>query len=150
MERTARILFSGGLGLVFIAIAVMSTQLSYTARLLPLIVSIPGILLSAIAMLREFRDTPAKVEKYKQGGAREFRAASWIFAFWAAILLFGFIFGAPVITTVYFFLELRRGVAGSILGGLICFGVTYGVFERLLHVPLFQGLLIPLLASPVN
>lgn len=135
---------------MFIAIAVMSVQLSHTARLLPLMVSVPGILLSAIAMLREYRDTSAKVEKYEQGRATEFRAALWIFAFWGATLMFGFIFGSPVITAVYFFFEVRRSVAASILGGLICFAGTYGIFERILHVPLFHGLLTPLLASLMN
>ena len=150
MDRTGRVLFSSAIGLVFVAMGVMSIQLSPTARLLPLMVSVPGILLSVVALLRELRETPAKVENEEQGGVTEFEAASWIFAFWAAILLFGFIWGAPVITAAYLFIAVRRGIAASLLGGLICFGGTYGIFERLLHVPLFQGLLTPQILSLVN
>lgn len=142
-----RISFTAVIGLVFTAIAVMSLSLSPAARLLPLMVSIPGMLLSMIALLREIRVPAVADDGEEQGSMTELKAAGWIFAFWAAVLLFGFLIGAPLVTAAYLFLALRRSAVASIVAGLVCFAGTYGLFERLLDVPLFHGLLTPVFAS---
>lgn len=96
-----RISFTAVIGLVFTAIAVMSLSLSPAARLLPLMVSIPGMLLSMIALLREIRVPAVADDGEEQGSMTELKAAGWIFAFWAAVLLFGFLIGAPLVTAAY-------------------------------------------------
>lgn len=142
MTSSGRVFFAAAMVAFFAVICVMSLTLSPAARLLPLLIGIPGMLLAGLVTFQERGSARAEPQTPEVTVAAELTSAAWVAAFWASILFFGFLAGAPLITASYVFFALRYSAFGAILAGGACFAGTYGLFEELFNVPLFEGLLL--------
>ena len=69
-------------------------------------------------------------------------AAAWMVGFFAAIVLLGFPIAVPLFVFLYLKLHGREGWTLSILVTLGVWGVFYGLFDRLLHLPFPAGWLL--------
>lgn len=145
MPVDARTLFAAAIALIFFAFCVMAAPLPAAARLLPLVIGIPGTLLAVAVVVQEARTGKPAAAKDIVRAPGEASAISWIAMFWLGILLLGFSAGAPIVTGLYLLIGLRYGVAKSLLAALLCCALTYGLFEVVFHTPLFEGLLARLL-----
>jgi hypothetical protein len=145
MKLSFRHLFN--VGVVAIMAAVVITALGYDSqtRLLPLIVSVPVLILSVILTVQEFRGSKGgHSEKKKEHGGpnvfkKEIRVSIWIVAMFASLYLFGFI----ATTFFYTFVWLKFGArfswtsSLSVSAGSLAF--LYFVLIMALNVELYEG-----------
>lgn len=114
------------------------------ARAMPLLVGIPAILLCLLQIALDLKErdgiTPASAVDF----ARERPVILWLTAFFAGIIAFGFTWGAPVLVAAYLYFAARERPAVALAGGLLCFIMLYVVFEKLLKLQLFDGLVTAL------
>lgn len=124
-----------------------------TAALMPLIVGIPAVILCIVQLVNDLRRGEAE-EGGEEGatsdaGRERLRAEIsmffWIFLFLGGILAFGFQYAAPVLVLAFIWLgkgeKFVYGLAGAILTGV----VLYLVFNRMLGLEVFPGLVTPML-----
>lgn len=69
-------------------------------------------------------------------------AAGWMLGFFAAIVLLGFPIAVPLFVLLYLKLQGREGWTLSILMTLAVWGIFYGLFDRLLHLPFPAGWIV--------
>ena len=72
-------------------------------------------------------------------------AAGWMLGFFAAIVLLGFPIAVPLFVLLYLKLQGREGWSVSLIMTLAVWGVFYGLFDLLLHLPFPAGLLFSFL-----
>ena len=130
---------------------VAATAWPWKAALFPLVIGVPLFCLAAAeALWTLFGSAPAE-----SGEARDFQlslgkdtvrrtlvAAGWILAFFAAIVLLGFPIAIPLFVFLYLKLQGREGWAVSIVMTAAVWGVFYGLFDALLHLPFPAGWLV--------
>jgi hypothetical protein len=122
----------------------------WKAALFPLVIGIPLFCLAAVEALWGLFGSAAA-----EGEAREFRlsigeetarrtavAVGWILAFFAAIVLLGFPIAVPLFVLLYLKLQGREGWLLSVVMTLAVWGVFYGLFDQLLHLPFPAGWLL--------
>lgn len=142
MKLNGQALFAGDITLIFVSLSLMAVALSPQAMLLHLIIGVPGVLLGMIAVRRELWSGFARPEVDNPLSRREVGAMMWNAGFWLSALLFGFMVGAPLVIAGCFAAGLKKGVLGSVAGGFTCFLITWGLFDRLLDIQRFEGLLL--------
>jgi putative tricarboxylic transport membrane protein len=119
------------------------------AALFPLVISIPLFLLAGAEALWALFGSAA------QGSASDFKlsdhlpqsvalrrtliAVGWIFGFFFAIVLLGFLVAVPLFVFAYLRLQGRRGWIFSAVFTLAVWAFFYGLFDRLLHLPFPAG-----------
>lgn len=151
MKFSFRHLFN--IGVVVIMALIVITALGYDrqTRLLPLIVSVPVLILAVILTVMEFRESfrkPAHEEIQKGGAgekpgesvvAKEINVSLWVVAMFISLYLFGFI----ATTFFYTFLSLKVRSRFSwfsslaVSGGSLAF--LYVVLIYSLNVELYDG-----------
>lgn len=122
------------------------------ARLFPLAIALPALalaVLQAALSLRARASAPAEEraadEDALQGAVRARRTAeisAWILGILAAVFLFGFLLAVPLAAIAYLRIAAREGWFASVTVAALCWALVFGVFDRLLHVPLPPGELI--------
>jgi small-conductance mechanosensitive channel len=126
--------------LVFATMSLLALGFPEKARMMPLLVGIPGTLLALVQVVNEIR----AVHKETGEGlsAAEKQMFGWTFLFFAGILLFGFVLAGPLL--VYAFLLFGRGesLRVALISGVATWAVLYGMFEKGFEIPLFAGLLM--------
>ena len=123
------------------------------AALFPLAIGIPLFCLAAVeaawALLgrdvrsREARDFQLSAEGH--GTRRAGVAVAWMLGFFAAIVLLGFPFAVPLFVFLYLKLQGRESWTLSIVMTAAVWGIFYGLFDRLLHLPFAAGWLLAFL-----
>ena len=150
-NRSALIL---GIGIMAVSAFAALSALAWPLKtaLFPLVISVPLFCLASaevvclwlsgprFAQTQDFQRPPAEVPG-TVAGARTLRATGWILGFFAAIGLLGFLVAVPLFLFLYLKLESREGWIFSIVFTAAVWGVFYGLFERLLHLPFGSGLL---------
>jgi len=120
----------------------------WKAALFPLVIGIPLFCLAAAeALWTIFGAAPAQ-----EGEAKDFRlsignqtarrtlvATGWILGFFGAIVLLGFPVAVPLFVFLYLKLQGREGWLLSIAMTAAVWGVFYGLFDLLLHLPFPAG-----------
>ncbi|HXJ03047.1 MAG TPA: tripartite tricarboxylate transporter TctB family protein [Micropepsaceae bacterium] len=129
---------------IMVAVFAIAVGLSFTyapeARLLPLVIGIPGLLLSAIQLVTELRErNPAPVVTTEEH-SREGRMFVWFIGFVAALVLFGFLYAGPALVAAYLYFSGRERWYVALAGAGFAWAVLYGVFDWFLGLPLFEGL----------
>src|SRR5262245_37046029 len=128
----------------------------WKAALFPLVIGIPLFCLAAAEALWTLVGSAPE-----QGGeAKDFQlsigqdtprrtllAAGWILAFFAAIVLLGFPIAVPLFVFLYLRLQGREGWRVSIVMTAAVWGVFYGLFDLMLHLPFPAGWLFAWLGS---
>ncbi len=160
MKITTRLLFTLGLVMLLVAYVSTATTYNYQARMMPLIIGIPVLLLAAAQLVIEIRESAAQAKKspgrsVAESKTREPQEApiapdrrhkvkvyAWVLAVFAAIYLFGF-----VITTLAYPLLYMRFVGGrswrlSAAVSLGALAFLYIVMIFGLNVQLYDGWIV--------
>jgi hypothetical protein len=136
-----RILVSGIMVVVFATAVLLSLTYAPEARFLPLVIGIPGLLLSVMQLVKELRDHPQPLvvpEEHR----REAKMFAWFLTFVGGLVLFGFLYAGPVLVAVYLFFSGRERWYMALAAAFVTWAILYGVFERFLGLPLFDGLIL--------
>ena len=128
-----------------------ATAWPWKAALFPLAIGIPLFALAAVEFLWSIFDkaaeTPVEGDPALEGAGQRMRvAAGWMLGFLAAIVLLGFPIAVPLFVFLYLKLQGGEGWVMSIVVTAAVWGVFYGLFDALLHLPLPQGWLLDWLA----
>jgi hypothetical protein len=123
---------------VFGGMTVTASGYPAAARLLPLVVGVPAILLAAWELWRTWRasapEPSAGTRRAGQGVA-----LAWFAGFVAAIVAGGFIVGGIAAVVIAQRFWLRESWRTACLGGVAAWAVVAGGIERGLGQPLFEG-----------
>lgn len=144
------------LGLGIMALAgwgVISTfSWPWKAALFPLVIGVPLFCMAAVEVLwvlfgsaarseaRDFQlstDLPAKVMLH-----RTLLVMAWIGGFFAAIVLLGFPVAVPLLVFLYLKVQGQEGWGLSLVVTFAVWATFYGLFDRLLHLPFPDGLIV--------
>ena len=136
-----RILVSGIMLVVFATAVGLSLTYAPDTRMLPLVIGVPGLLLSAIQFAMELRDRPPPAVTPEEH-RREWRMLAWFIGFVTALVLFGFLYAGPALVAVYLYVSGREKWYVALGAAVFAWAILYGVFERFLGLPLFEGLLV--------
>jgi hypothetical protein len=127
---------------------IAATAWPWKAALFPLVIGIPLFCLAAAeALWTLFGASPAEADEArdfqlsigKDTVRRTLVASGWILAFFAAIVLLGFPIAIPLFVFLYLKLQGREGwVLSSVMTAAV-WGVFYGLFDLLLHLPFPAG-----------
>ncbi len=136
------------LAVVFAVAASMALAWSEIARLFPLAVALPGLILALLAIVLPPRTEPADLDEEELPGRELVRRAAmtiaWILGFFAAVYLLGFLISIPLGAVAYMRLIGRERWPITLGMAAGCWAFIYGLFDRLLHVPLPKGELVRL------
>jgi uncharacterized membrane protein len=137
-----RILTAGVMLLIFATMVAMATTYAGDARLLPLVIGIPGLVLCIIQFVTELRTKPDADEKgfTDEDRRAELKMFGWFAVFVFGIILFGFPYAAPLIVAVYLHFSWGEKWYVSLGAAAFAFAVLHGIFDYVLGLPLFEGL----------
>ena len=137
-----RILTAGIMLLIFATMVAMATTYPGDARLLPLVIGIPGLVLCIIQFVTELRTKPGADEKTFTAEDRmaELKMFGWFAVFVFGIILFGFPYAAPLIVAVYLHFSWGEKWYVSLGAAAFAWAVLHGIFDYVLGLPLFEGL----------
>jgi hypothetical protein len=122
---------------IFAGMTVTATGFPPAARLMPLAVGIPAILLTAWELWGAWRGAEGESPRRARGG--QAAALGWFAAFVLALVAGGFIVGGIAAVVVLQRFWLRESWRTACVGGVAAFAVLAGGIERGLGQPLFEG-----------
>jgi hypothetical protein len=134
-----RIFVSGIMVVVFATAVLLSFGYAPEARFLPLVIGIPGLLLSVAQLIKELRDRP-DVVIIPEERRREAKMFAWFITFVGGLVLFGFLYAGPALVAAYLYFSGRERWYTALGAALFALAILYSVFERFLGLPLFEGL----------
>lgn len=146
--RTATSLVMLGL---FVGACVMALDLPAKAAFMPLLIGVPGALLCAAQLgfdlLRPREEAapgpaPEPGADDEETGRSELHVFAWFGGFCFALIGFGFVLGGPLIVTAYVRFSSRESWTNALVAGGGTLFVLYGVFNWLLELSLFDGLIL--------
>jgi hypothetical protein len=129
--------------LIMVVVFTIAVGLSFTytpeARFLPLVIGIPGLLLSVVQLVKELRERGIAVVTPEEH-AREWRMFAWFFSVVGGLVLFGFPYAGPLLVAAFLYFSGGEKWYVAVSAAIIAWSILYGVFERFLGLPLFEGL----------
>ncbi len=147
-RRTA---LSAAMFAIFAGAAAMAFTLPSQAAFMPLLVGIPGALLCALQLVLDLRRPApeARPERPRKRpptqGRSEGEMFAWLGGFTAVLVGFGFLWGGPVLVALFVRYFSRQNWVNTGFAALGTFAVLYGIFDVLLGLTLFPGLIVPAL-----
>jgi len=149
--KTFRHLFNIAVVLVLLAVVIMSLGYNPQARLMPLLIGIPILILAVIQTIIDFREaasekkkmlTEEEIKEAKRRFAKEINVSLWVVGLFLSVYLFGFL----ITTFAYTFLTLKvrsrfpwKQSLGVALGA---WAFLYFVLYKLLEVDLYDGIVV--------
>jgi len=132
---------------VIFAIAAVVAKLNYPAEAasMPLFIGGIGAALSLLQLIVELRASRSSAHEEQIDLRKDLPIYLWVWAFVGAVVAFGFVLAAPVMLFAYLRWRSRESWWLCLLLTAAVFGVLYGLFETALGVPLFEGLVTPLI-----
>lgn len=131
--------------LIFLTMSLLALGFPEKARLLPLMVGVPGSVLGLVQLFMEIRSSA----QYSTEDADDVESNKaersmfiWIFLFFFGILGFGFIYAAPVLVFSFLLIGRKESLTISLISAAATWAVLYGVFEKGFEIPLFTGLVV--------
>ena len=129
-----------------------ATAWPWKAALFPLVIGVP---LFAMALAEALWVVLGSTEQPAEGmelaaqapGRAVLVGGAWMLAFFVAIILLGFPIAVPLFVLLYLKLQGGEGWVISIVITAAVFGVFYGLFDALLHLPFPAGLLFSWLGA---
>ena len=136
------------MSLIMLAIFVTMVAVAFTypeeTRLLPLVIGIPGIVLCLVQVVVDgmsaHRMRADASLSPSPGVIREVVLLGWFLGFLLAVLCFGFLLAGPVMIFAFLYFDQREPLRLSAIMSAAGFAVLYLVFETLLELILFRGL----------
>ena len=130
---------------IFLLFVGQALLFSPEARAMPLLVGLPAIGLCVLQIILDLRRQGGQAVKSALVALDDRPLIAWLAAFFFGIISFGFTYGAPPLVAAYLYFAARERPLVAITGGAFCLFVLLVVFEKLLNVQLFDGLVMPLL-----
>ena len=131
---------------IFVTMSLMALGFPEKARLMPLMIGIPGSVLALVQVLRELRTAIDKAveadEEQWQARRNERHMFIWMLLFFFGFLGFGFIYAAPLLVFGFLYVGKEETIKVGAIGAAGTWAVLYGLFEQAFEIPLFDGLLI--------
>jgi hypothetical protein len=129
---------------------VAATAWPWKAALFPLAIGIPLFCLAAaealwVVLAKEETQTQARdfqLTSSKDSARHTAVALAWMLAFFAAIVLLGFTIAVPLFVLLYLRVQGGEGWLITIVMTLAVWGIFYGLFDYLLHLPFPTGWLL--------
>ncbi len=141
MKISPQSMTSGIMALTFAAFAAVALGFDGKAKLMPLLVAVPGLLLCAVQFAKDLRRSPTDATEASLLSRNEIVLAIWLFATTVVIVLLGFTWGAPAMVAFYFHVMQRKRLLLSITCALGCYAVLEIGLNEFLNAQLFEGLL---------
>jgi hypothetical protein len=136
-----RILVSGIMVVVFATAVGLALTYAPDARFLPLVIGIPGLLLSVVQLVKELRERRPEPVVTSEEHRREGRMFLWFIGFVGGLVLFGFLYAGPALVAAYLYFSGRERWYVALAAAFFAWAVLYGIFEQFLGLPLFEGLI---------
>jgi hypothetical protein len=136
-----RILVSGIMVVVFATAVALSFTYAPETRMLPLVIGIPGLVLSIVQLFTELRARPEPAVTPEEH-VREGRMFAWFFIFVGSLVLFGFLYAGPALVAAYLYFSGKEKWYVALTAAVFAWAILYGVFEQFLGLPLFEGLVM--------
>ena len=86
-------------------------------------------------------DTDGAEVLTRAASAERLGAVAWMGGFFVLLWLAGALIAVPAFAVTYLRLVSRQSLAGAVSYGLVMWTFVYGLFDRLLHVPLPAGVM---------
>jgi fatty acid desaturase len=134
---------------IFAGMTVIGMSYPDKARMMPLLVGIPGTILALAQLIHDIRFSEAKAVDVDTSikRRREIKMFFWLALFFAGVMSFGFVYAAPILVFAFLLFGQKESLTVALFGGVGAWVILYGVFTRLLELFLFEGLLLPLLVG---
>jgi hypothetical protein len=134
---------------IFAGMTVIGMSYPDKARMMPLLVGIPGTILALAQLIHDFRFPEAKAVDVDTSieRRREIKMFFWLALFFAGVMGFGFVYAAPLLVFAFLLFGQNESLTVALFGGAGAWVILYGVFTRILELFLFEGLLLPLLVG---
>lgn len=145
MRPDGRLMVSVMMLAIFVFFVGQALTFREGAGTMPLLVGIPAILLCLLQIALDLRKGRGNIVKSAMLIAEERPIVLWLLAFFFAIIAFGFAYGAPPLVAAYLYFAARERPVVAVAGGIFCVAVLSFLFERLLNIQLFEGLVTGLL-----
>lgn len=142
MQFNGRILTCLIMLVVFLAFTIQAFFFQPAARVMPLLVGVPGTALCFWQLLVEINTVDGEPNDGIIFSRSELAIAAWLLAFIAGVLALGFSFGAPPLVACYLYFVAKERPGTVLIAGVFCFALMYGFFERIMKFQLFEGLLV--------
>ena len=136
--------------LIFLSMSLMALGFTDKARLMPLLVGVPGILLGFVQLTTEIRQSARRSTDEANSDAlskAERNMFLWIFIFFFGLLGFGFIYAAPIVVFAFMYAGKKESLLVALISAAGTWAVLFGFFERVMEIPLFKGLIVEWLLS---
>lgn len=154
MRRRVEIAFAAFLAIAFVWAGWQATSWPERAALFPLAIAVPGAALALAQVAISSAGRPLRAAAEAVPGdlpthmrlGRSLEAAGWIASSAVAVGALGFLLAVPLVS----FLYLRRAgepLAPSVLIPLATWMFIYGLFDRLLRLPMPPGELLRLIGA---
>lgn len=139
---------------VFAYATVTALALPEGAKLFPLAIAIPSLVLAVMLAVISLRSRGTTIAARppdpgddatlspEERARRTAAIAAWFLGIFAAVYLLGFLVAIPVSAVAYLRFAAREGWVPSVGVAALCWSLVFGVFDRLLHVPLPAGELL--------
>lgn len=171
---SGRLLFSLGFVLLFAFLIYVSMGYNQLARLVPLVVLVPGLGFALLQFVLDLRaalrsdesasaagrttaaeattaDKPKEEKKEKlspqEKRRREFVGIGWLLVFFVMIVLFGLTPAIPLFVLVFMRFFGGESWRLSIGFAVLCWAFVYGVFVWGLRNDMYPGILLPLIVK---
>jgi hypothetical protein len=143
---TSTVLLSGTF-LVIFASAALVAKVNYPAEAasMPLIIGGVGAALSLLQLVRELRASRGAYEE-QIDLRKDLPIYLWVWAFVLAVVACGFVIAAPIMLFAYLRWRSSESWWLCLLLPAVVLAILYGLFEKVLGVPLFEGLV----TSPIE
>jgi len=141
-----RVLTAATMLAVFVTMSLMALGFPEKARLMPLMVGVPGSVLGLAQLFIELRTALNRPPDLDAGqgeahGNERFMLA-WTLLFFVGILAFGFLYAAPLLVFGFLCLGKKESLAVGLAGASATWAVLFGLFESVFQIPLFEGLAV--------
>jgi hypothetical protein len=111
------------------------------ARFLPLVIGIPGLVLCGVQLMIELRGKDPDEKTYTSADRiAELKMFGWFAAFIFGLILFGFPYAGPILVGLYLHFSWGEKWYVSLGAAAFAFAVLHGLFNYVLGLPLFEGL----------
>ena len=139
-----RIVTAGIMFAIFVtAVTIALLYFPEGARMLPLVIGIPGVILSAIQLVSELRKSDSE-QASPEVRAGEIRMVVWFGSFATVLLLLGFEYGSPVLIAAYLSIAAKEKWYTVLIGAVLVWAILHFVFTVWIGIVLYEGYIPPM------
>lgn len=131
--------------LIFATMSLIALGFPEKARLMPLMVGVPGSILGLVQLIDEVRSSAQHTVDDADVAERnkaERGMFIWIFLYFFGILGFGFVYAAPLLVFAFLSIGRKESLPISLISAAATWAVLFGFFEKAFEIPLFTGLIV--------